>query len=140
MQNIPLMAVPFVIYLIIHFIFGPAIFANVILIIPMLSGGKFAMTLGDLMLVLGLALLFVEVIKSTRFSNSAVINHMLSTLTTVAYLVVFLLVGGTATSVFFILMLMSLVDVLAGFSVSIRSASRDVSFNGGGMMDNGHNL
>ncbi|MCB9992436.1 MAG: hypothetical protein H6873_02140 [Hyphomicrobiaceae bacterium] len=137
MQNIPLMIVPFIIYLIIHFLLGPAVFATVILTIPMLSGGAFAMMLGDLMLVLGLALLFVEVIKSTRFSSSAVINHMLSTLTTVAYLVVFLLVGGTATSVFFILMLMSLVDVLAGFSVSIRSASRDVSFNGG-MMDGGH--
>ena len=47
------------------------------------------------------------------------------------FLVEFLLVQGAATSVFFLLMLMTLVDVMAGFSVSIRSATRDVDLSGG---------
>ena len=56
------------------------------------------------------------------------IDHLLSTFVFVAFLVEFLLVPGAAHSVFFTLMLIALVDVLAGFSVSIRSAGRDVNF------------
>ena len=39
----------------------------------------------------------------------------------------FLLVGAASSSVFFLLMVMSLIDVVAGFSVSITSAGRDVT-------------
>lgn len=47
----------------------------------------------------------------------------------VAFLVEFLLVRGAAHAVFFTLMLISLVDVLAGFSVSLRAAGRDVNLH-----------
>ena len=40
-----------------------------------------------------------------------------------------LLVNGAAHSVFFILMVIALFDVLAGFSISIRSAGRDLNVN-----------
>jgi hypothetical protein len=53
---------------------------------------------------------------------------MLSLFVFVAFLVEFLLVQGAATSLFFTLMLIALVDVLAGFSVTIRSSGRDVNF------------
>lgn len=95
----------------------------------MMSGGVFTMTLGNLMVVIGLLLLFVEVVKSTRTSNASVIDHLLSTFMFVAFLVEFLLVRGAATAVFFTLMVISLIDVLAGFSVSLRAAGRDVSIN-----------
>ena len=39
----------------------------------------------------------------------------------------FLLVANAATDIFFILMAIAFIDVIAGFSVSIRSAGRDVS-------------
>jgi hypothetical protein len=38
-------------------------------------------------------------------------------------------VPGAEHSVFFTIMVISLVDVLAGFTVSIRSASRDVNLH-----------
>ena len=69
--------------------------------------------------------------KSTRTTNSSIIDHLLSTFVFVAFLVEFLLVKGAAHSVFFILMVITLVDLLAGFSVSIRSAGRDVSISQG---------
>jgi hypothetical protein len=94
----------------------------------MMSGGVWTMTLGDLLIVVALVLLFVEVIKSTRTSNASVVDHLLSTFVFVAFLVEFLLVQGAAHSVFFTLMVIALFDVLAGFSVSLRSASRDVNF------------
>ena len=93
----------------------------------MMSGGVFSMTSGILMIVIALLLFFVEIVKSTRTSNASVIDHLLSTFVFVAFLVQFLLVQGAATSLFFTLMIIALVDVLAGFAVSLRASSRDVN-------------
>ena len=57
----------------------------------------------------------------------ALLDHLFSMALFVVFLVEFLLVQGAATQIFFILMLVSLVDVVAGFTVSIKSASRDVA-------------
>jgi len=95
----------------------------------MMSGGVFSMTLGMLMIVIALLLFFVEIVKSTRTSNASVLDHLLSTFVFVAFLVEFLLVRGAAHPVFFVLMVIALIDVLAGFSVSLRSAGRDISIN-----------
>jgi hypothetical protein len=56
-------------------------------------------------------------------------DHLLSTFVFVAFLVEFLLVKGAAHSIFFTLVVIALIDVLAGFSVSMRSASRDINVN-----------
>ena len=129
--SIPLLVVPFVLYNmgLIGLLGGGADpWAQVLFSIRMMSGGTWSMTLGDLMVLIGLFFLFIEIMKSTRTSNASVIDHLLSTFVFVAFLVEFLLVPGAAHSVFFALMLIALVDVLAGFSVSIRSAGRDVNF------------
>jgi hypothetical protein len=47
-------------------------------------------------------------------------------------MVEFLLHPAFATSAFFLIMIMSLLDVLAGVVVTIVSARRDVEFAGGG--------
>ena len=78
-------------------------------------------------MVVALVLLFVEMIKSTRTSNKSIIDHVLSTFVFVAFLVEFLLVPGAAHPLFFTLMVITLIDALAGFSVSIRSAGRDLN-------------
>ena len=71
--------------------------------------------------------LAIEILKATRVGKMSIIDHLLSTVVLIIFLVEFLLVPGASTSVFFALMLMTLIDVMAGFSVSIRSATRDVS-------------
>nr|WP_246018324.1 hypothetical protein [Pelagibacterium montanilacus] len=98
--------------------------------ITMVSGGVWSVGAGDLFLAVSLLLLFGEILKSTRFGNASVVDHMLSTLVFVVCLVEFLVVPFAATSVFFILMMMALIDVIAGFTVSIRAAARDVQFGG----------
>jgi hypothetical protein len=95
----------------------------------MLSGGLWTMTLGDFLVVIALALLFVEIVKSTGTSNASIVDHILSTALFIAFLIEFLLVPGAEDSVFFTIMVISLVDVLAGFTVSIRSAGRDVNLH-----------
>ena len=79
------------------------------------------------LIAIALLMLFGEIVKSTRTSHASVIDHLLSTFVFVAFLVEFLLIGGAGSSVFFLLMIMSIFDVVAGFTVSITSAGRDVT-------------
>ncbi len=134
--NVPLMIVPLIVYNLVLFgLLGttaPLPWTDVIIDLTMISGANWEMTLGDLMISLGLILLFFEIVKATRIGVNSIVDHLLSTFIFVAYLVEFLLVQGAATAVFFILMMITLVDVLAGFSVSIRSATRDVSLGNSG--------
>jgi len=127
----PLLLIPLIAYNFFGFLFmagSPAGWANQLLTIPMVSG-EWSLTAGDLMLVVGLACLFFEVLKSTNTGRSSVMEHMLSTLVFIIFLIEFLLVGAAASSVFFILMMMAIFDVVAGFTVSITGAGRDVSMN-----------
>ncbi|RWM97259.1 MAG: hypothetical protein EOR84_13050 [Mesorhizobium sp.] len=127
---IPLLIVPFVLYnlgLLGIFGGGDDPWAIQMFSIRMMSGGVFSMTLGDLIVLIGLLLFFVEIVKSTRATNASIMDHLLSTFVFVAFLVEFLLVKGAAHSVFFTLMVIALVDVLAGFSVSMRAATRDIN-------------
>ncbi|RWH80461.1 MAG: hypothetical protein EOQ86_10870 [Mesorhizobium sp.] len=129
---IPLLIVPFVLYnlgLLGIFGGGDDPWASQMFSIRMMSGGVFSMTLGDLIVLIGLILFFIEIVKSTRTSSASVMDHLLSTFVFVAFLVEFLLVKGAAHSVFFTLMVIALVDVLAGFSVSMRAATRDINVN-----------
>ena len=127
---VPLLVIPYVLYNLVVFLFfggNPINWGAGMLSIPMPSGMPWAITAGDLLLVVGIMLLFFEVLKSTNTARSSIIEHMLSMVVFVLFLVEFLLVGAASSSVFFLLMVMSLIDVVAGFTVSITSASRDVS-------------
>ena len=129
---VPLLIVPLVLYNLVAFIFfggNPAGFANQLFAIFMPSKAPWVLTLGDLMVVIGLVCLFIEILKSTRVGTTSIIEHILSTAIFILYLIEFILVGSAASSAFFILMVMSLIDVIAGFSVSMSAAERDVSYN-----------
>lgn len=131
LSHLPLTLITFVLYnLGLTGLFGGEgdPWGQVLFSLSMLSGGVWSMTLADLMVVIALMLLFVEVVKATRTSNSSVVDHLLSLAVLVIFIVEFLLVDGAATSLFFVLMFIAAVDVLAGFAVSLRAASRDVNF------------
>ena len=132
--NVPLLIVPFIIFNIIGLgLFGSTAadpWAAELMSITMISGEIWTMSLGDLMITFSLFFLFFEIIKATRVGASSIIDHLLSTFVFIAYLIEFLTVGYAAHAVFFILLIIALVDVVAGFSISIRSATRDVAFNG----------
>ncbi|WP_322988478.1 hypothetical protein [Hoeflea sp.] len=127
---IPLMIVPLVLYNLVMLGMisgGVSGLGSTVTSMSMMSGAAWTMSLGDLLIVIALGLLFIEVLKATRTGAWSVIDHMLSMFVFVAFLVEFLLVRDAATQVFFILMVIALIDVIAGFSVAIRSAGRDVS-------------
>ncbi len=93
------------------------------------SGAEFYLKVGDLFVMAGLVALFFEIIKAARLGAGTIVDHMLSTATFIVALVEFLLVPFCGTATFFFLMLMSLIDVVAGYSVSILAARRDYSIS-----------
>ena len=129
LTNIPLMALALIIYNGIVFGLGgdALVWQDELFSLNMVSGAVWGFTFGDLMITIGLVLLFIEILKATRIGKLSIVDHLLSTIILLIFLVEFLLVPAAASSVFFALMLMTLIDVTAGFSVSIRSATRDVS-------------
>jgi hypothetical protein len=126
---IPLLILPFALYnLAMIGMFGGTAGLNAeMLSLSMLSGATWTMRFSDLLIVVALMLLFVELLKATRTSSRALMDHLLSMVLFIAFLVEFLLLAPAATQLFFILMTISFIDVIAGFAVSMRSAGRDVS-------------
>lgn len=99
----------------------------------MTSEVDWQVSLGDVLLAVGLVVLFIELLKSANSRRVAIINHSLSLVLFVVCLVEFLLFPAFATSTFFLLTLMVLLDVLAGFIVTIVAARRDVDFGQGAL-------
>ncbi len=93
--------------------------------VPMATGHLWSVTLGDLVVLVSLLILFVELLKSTGSRHIAIINHSLAMLLFIACLVEFLLFRAFATSAFFLLTVMVLLDVLAGFIMTIVAARRE---------------
>jgi len=135
---IPLLVVPVVIYNLVILLGGSApdavlgqasVLSEVLFRVPMTSGAVWSISVGDLILFLSLILLFVELLKSTSSQRVAIVNHALSMVLFVVCLVEFLLLPGFAGSVFFLILTMVLLDVLAGFIVTIIASRRDFDMN-----------
>jgi hypothetical protein len=98
--------------------------------LPAASGASWPVSLGDFLVFSSLIILFVELLKSTTSRRVAIINHSLSMVLFIVCLVEFLLFPAFATSAFFLITSMVLLDVLAGFIVTIVSSRRDIDFGG----------
>lgn len=127
----PLLLIPFAIYNIAAFILRlpPDIWTAQAAAVPMMSGQVWTLTWEDAFLAFSIVLLWIEIIKSTRAGNRVIMEHVLAMLLFVAMLVEFLLVKSAGTSTFFLLVVIGLVDVLAGFIIGIRGATRQVEFD-----------
>ncbi len=132
---IPLTIIPLIVYNVVALAFPGALpdatWAREIFGLPMVSGSRWALTLGDFMVALAVTCLFFEILKSGRTGNATIANHILSTIVFVIYVVEFILIYSAATSLFFILTVIALFDVIAGFTITIRTATRDISYTPG---------
>ena len=99
--------------------------------IPMASEAMWSVTPGHALISLTVLLLFFELLKSTGIGRAAVMNHAFSLILFIICLVEFLMFHAFATSVFFLIMMMALLDVMAGFMVTIASARRDFAIADG---------
>ena len=137
-RALPLIIIVFILYNVIVMIGGSSnadeVLRSAIVTIPLMNnptGWKF--TWGDLLILVLLLTLFVELLKATYTSTASLLDHGLSMLVFVACLIEFLLVKQAQTSVFFFIMVASLIDVIAGYTIGIRVARRDIGFGGGDM-------
>jgi hypothetical protein len=123
----PLLLIPFAIYNIIAFLMPGVTWTGTLTNVHMMSGSDWTMSAGDMLITLAVILLFGELMKSTRIGLRSVVDHALSLILFLAMLVEFILVRQAGTSTFFLLLVISFVDVLGGFAVSLRSAQRDLT-------------
>lgn len=96
--------------------------------LPLLSGMPLSFQGGDLLLVMGLILLCVEIYRATSSSSAAILNHVLSLVVFIIALIELLVMPRMANMTFFLIVVMTLSDVIAGFTVTISTARRDVQY------------
>lgn len=125
----PLLLIPFAIYNIVAYLFGAG-FTDTIFSVPMLSQAVLDVTTSDLLIILAIFLLFLEILKATRIGTKSIIDHVLSFVVFIAMAAEFMILPRAATSTFLLLVVIAFVDVVAGFSVSIRTAQRDIGLGG----------
>lgn len=103
---------------------------NVILAdFSMPSDASVFLTISDLLIITAVVFLYVETFKATRTSVLSIIDHALSLLVFVIYLVEFLVIERLGNTTFLILTIASLMDVVMGFTVTISTAKRDIAFS-----------
>lgn len=95
----------------------------------LISGAAWAVSWNEVMIAGGLALLFIEILKSTRTTQHSTLEHLLSMLVFIIFIVEFLVVVGAGTNVFLLLGVMSLIDVMGGYAISIAVARKDLNIS-----------
>ena len=130
MLGFPLLLVPFAIYNIIAFLMPGVSWTATVTTVHMASGADWSMSVGDMLIALAILLVCGEVFKSTRIGTRTIVDHGLSLILFLGMLVEFILVTQAATATFFLLLVLSFVDVLGGFAVTLRSAQRDLTVEG----------
>jgi hypothetical protein len=129
-KKIPMLIFLLVLYDIFIIIGKIHVMGNVLLKLKMISGVTWYLTVADFFIILGLIMLFFEMIKSTRGGRAEVAEHTVSTLVFIIFLIEFIVIKGACTSVFFILSLMSLFDVVAGFTITIATSHKEIMIEG----------
>lgn len=130
-QIIPLFGVLLIIYWLgVQVNFFPQHLNNVLFSTQLPSKVTWKPTWGDVMVLLGVVTLYIELFKSTRTSEVTIFDHLLSTFVLIFYLTAWLIYPWGGNSVFLILTAMSFLDVIAGFTITISSARRDLSIGG----------
>jgi len=111
-------------YNILAFLGGDILAANVFKL-NLVSGAVWELSVTELLLSLAVILLYIEIFKSTRTSTASIIEHMLSMGLFIVCLLEFVVLKPFGNSTFFIIILICLLDVVAGFTITISTARRD---------------
>lgn len=119
MIGFPLLLIPLAIYNIIVFLMPGVAFSAPVTILKLMSGVGWTVTFSDALLALGMLLLIFEVVKAARPGAKYFTDHLLSFLVFAGAAAEFVMLPAFATSTFFLLTVLALVDFLA--SVAIRT-------------------
>ncbi len=127
LKHFPLFAVVLIIYNLLA-IFSheeSSVFGLVLFSVNLVSGAALVFSVDTMMILFGVIVIFIELVKATRSSAASALDHGLSTLVFIVFLLELILVKNMGTPGFLILTTLSLLDVIAGFTVTINTARRD---------------
>ena len=102
--------------------------AIVLLCGALISGAVWAVSMSTLLIVVGLFLLFIELLKATKIDSASMVNNGLSMLIFVVAMILFIVVESYGTSTFFIITMMTFLDAVAGYTITAVTARRDIGF------------
>jgi hypothetical protein len=120
MVGFPLLLIPLAVFNILVFLMPGVSLAEPLFRLTLLSGAEWPVTLSDLLLALGMVLLLLEVIKGARPGAKYLMDHLLSFVVFGAAAAEFLLWPKFASSTFFLLTLLALIDFLSGIAQRSR--------------------
>jgi hypothetical protein len=126
----PLLLLPFAFFNIVVFLLNNMPFTETVFSIPLVSqptmppvfDRSVPVTVGDLIVAMGMLLLYVEVVKAARPGGKSIVDHLLSFVVFIAMAAELALVprataSPSATSTLLLLTVLSFVDVIAGLSI-----------------------
>ena len=112
----PLLVFPLAAYNLVAFLLPGVEWKSEIAHARMLSGADWVLTAGDLLIAVSIFILFVEMLKTRRLIGRTITDHLLSIILLVVIGAEFLEVDKAATGTFFLLVVVSCVDVVGGLT------------------------
>src|ERR1700741_775234 len=120
MVGFPLLLIPLAVFNIVVFLMPGVSMTEPLFRVPLMSATEWPITLSDMLVALGMLLLLLEVIKGARPGAKYVMDHLLSLVVFGAAAAEFLLWPKFASSTYFLLVMLALVDFLSGIALRVR--------------------
>ena len=127
MVGFPLLLIPLAIYNIIVFLMPGVSLGDPLVTVPLMSGAAWPVTLGDILLAIGVVVLLLEVIKGARPGAKYLTDHLLSLIVCGGAIAEFLLWPRFGNSIYFLLTLLALADFLSGLALRTRRGTQAVA-------------
>ena len=121
----PLLLIPFALYNMVVFLLNMP-FTETVFAIPLVSDRRLPVSVGDLVVAIGMLLLYVEVMKAARPGGKGIMDHVLSFVLLLAIAGELVLVPRASTVTLLQLAVLGFVDLLTGISLSLRARRRIV--------------
>jgi hypothetical protein len=139
-EMVPLLAIPVLLYGLfaaaLSSVPGPETFAQgiekALFFLTLPSGSPWAVSGGDLLVLMGLIILFFELTRGVGVSRFAIVHHTLAVLLALGCAGAFLAIDAFSTSSFFFLTIMCWLDMLGGVIFNIASAVQSGKGSAGG--------
>ncbi|MGJ5196477.1 MULTISPECIES: hypothetical protein [unclassified Bradyrhizobium] len=126
MVGFPLLLIPLAIYNMIVFLMPGVAFSETLLRLQLPSGEVWTISLGDMLLALGVLLLLLEIIKAAKPNGKYLTDHLLSLLVFGGAAAEFAMWQKFGNSTFLLLTLLAMVDFFGGVSLRTKRAARSV--------------
>jgi hypothetical protein len=124
MVGFPLLLIPIAIYNIIAFLMPGVSFGDPLVRRALVSGAEWTVTLGDMLVALGVLMLLLEVIKGARPGAKYLTDHLLSLIVFGGAAAEFLMWPKFASSTYFLLTLLAMTDFLTGIALRTRRSAQ----------------